>query len=162
VQAADAAAGAPPALLRAAARRYNPRVGDAQGDRERAGDPPPGGALLVVLRSPGWEARFEATALAVTAAALGDRVVVALFGDALRAFAAGRFDDGAPASGSPVGSLSRMLDEGRQGLGLEVVACETAIRVAGLDPAAVGPALDAVRSLPEIWQHARRGRVLAL
>ena len=124
--------------------------------------PVPRSALLVVLRSADWEARFEATALAVTAAALGDRVVVALFGEALRAFAAGRFDGGVPEWGSPVGSLAAMLDEGRRGLGLEVVACETAIRAAGLDPAAVRPALDAVRSLPEIWQHARGGRVLAL
>jgi len=142
-------------------------VGEAPESGASAGGParepgPAVGALLVVLRSPGWDARFEATALAVTAASLGERVVVALFGGALREFAEGRFDDGAPASGSPVGPLSRMLDEGRRGLGVEVVACETAIRAAGLEPAAVRPVLDAIRSLPEIWQHARGGRVLAV
>jgi peroxiredoxin family protein len=117
-----------------------------------------GSPVLILLRSSDWESRFEATTLAVTAAALGDRVLVALFGQALRAWVEGRFDEGAPSAAAPVGSLSRALDEGRRDLGVELVACETAIRVAGLEPEAVRPTLDAVRSLPQIWQHG--GRVL--
>ena len=116
--------------------------------------------MLILLRSADWESRFEATTLAVTAAALGDRVQLALFGAALRAWVEGRFDEGEPPGGAAVGSLAAVLGQGRRELGVELVACETAIRVAGLDPEAVRPALDAVRSLPEIWQHG--GRVLAL
>jgi len=116
--------------------------------------------VLVLLYSADWDSRAQAATVAVTAAALGDRVVIALFGGALRAWVEGRFDDGAPAGALPMGSLAGMLDGGRRDLGVEVVACETAIRVAGLDPDAVRPRLDAVRGLPELWHQSAGGRVL--
>jgi len=118
-----------------------------------------GSPVLILLRSADWESRFEATTLAVTAAALGDRVQIALFGEALRAWIAGRFDEGAPGGAASLGSLAEALEEGRRDLGVEVVACDTAIRVAGLEVEAVRPRVDAVRSLPQIWQQG--GRVLA-
>jgi peroxiredoxin family protein len=119
--------------------------------------------VLVLLRSPDWGSRHQATALALTAAAFGHRVVVALSGAALRAWVEGRFDEGAPAAaaGARVGSLRGMLDEGRRELELEVVACETEVRLAGLDPEAARRALDALRSLPEQWRGAVEGRVVA-
>ena len=95
--------------------------------------------LLVLLRASDWGTRHQAVGLALTAAAFGHRVVVALSGEALRA----------------------MLDEGRRDLGVEVVACETEVRLAGLEPEAARRTLDALRSLPEQWRGAVEGRVLA-
>ena len=119
--------------------------------------------LLVLLRASDWGARRQAVVLALTAAAFGHRVVVALSGEALRAWVEGGFDDGAPAAaaGARVGSLRGMLDEGRRDLELEVVACETEVRLAGLTPEAARRTLDGLRSLPEQWRGAVEGRVLA-
>jgi hypothetical protein len=101
--------------------------------------------------------------VALTAAAFGHPVVLALAGASLRAWVDGRFDEGAPASGAAarVGSLRAMLDEGRRDLGIEVVACDTEIALAGLDLEAARASLDAVRSLPEQWRGAAGGHVLA-
>jgi peroxiredoxin family protein len=119
--------------------------------------------VLVLLRSGDWGSRHQAVILAVTAAAMGDRVLVALSGPALRAWVEGRFDEGAPpeAAEARVGSLAGMLAEGRQGLGVRVVACATELQVAGLDPDRARAALDGLRSLPEQWSHASGGRVVA-
>jgi hypothetical protein len=119
--------------------------------------------LLVLLRASDWGSRHQAAGLALTAAAFGHRVVVALAGDALRAWVEGGFDDGAPATATAarVGSLRGLLEEGRRDLGLEVVACETEVRLAGLEPEGARRALDALRSLPEQWRGAVEGRVVA-
>lgn len=119
------------------------------------------GAVVIFLRSGGWEARWEAVSIALTAAALGERVHLALFAEPLRGFATGTFDDGAPAEASALGDpLSVSLGEGRSALGVQVVACETAVRLAGLDPARVVPPLDALVSLPALWKLADGGRLL--
>jgi peroxiredoxin family protein len=122
------------------------------------------GALLVLLHRAGWPDRYQAVTLAVTAAALGERVTVALFFDALRAWVDGRFDDGAPpeAARARVAPLRETLDEARRELGLEVVACDTAVRLAGLDPAALGGAVDRIVTLPALWKLAREGRQISI
>jgi hypothetical protein len=91
-------------------------------------------------------------------------VVVALFDEALRSWVEGRFDEGATPAGrqAGMGSLSALVDEGRRDLGLEVVACDTAIRLGGIDPGEARRRLDGVRSLPELWRGAAGGRILAL
>jgi hypothetical protein len=118
---------------------------------------------LILLGGSGWDARRRAVFLALTAAAFGHPVVVALSGEPLRAWVEGRFDEGAPAGAlqARVGSLSASLEEGRRDLGVEVVACDTELRLAGLDPGTARAALDAVRSLPEQWRGAAEGHVLA-
>jgi hypothetical protein len=118
---------------------------------------------LILLGGDGWNARRRAVSLALTAAAFGHAVVVALSGEPLRAWVGGRFDEGAPAEaeGARVGSLASMLEEGRRDLGVEVVACDTELRLAGLEPEAARASLDAVRSLPEQWRTAAEGHVLA-
>ncbi len=123
-----------------------------------------GSGLLLLLRAGDWAARAHAVTLALTAAALGDRVVVALFDEALRSWVEGRFDEGATPAGrqAGMGSLSALVDEGRRDLGLEVVACDTAIRLGGIDPGEARRRLDGVRSLPELWRGAAGGRILAL
>ncbi len=120
-------------------------------------------ACLILLDGASWDARRRAVSVALTAGAFGHPVVVALSGEPLRAWVEGRFDAGAPATadGARVGSLAAMLAEGRRDLGVEVVACETELRLAGIDPAVARPALDAVRSLPDQWRVAGQGHVLA-
>ncbi len=129
------------------------------GQRRRTGRP-----LVILLRSADWAARYQAVTLALTAAALGDPVYLALFFGALAAWVEGRFDDGAPpqAAGARVGSLRVSLEEGRRELGLEVVACDTAVRLAGLDPARTAASLDRVVGLPELWRIARAGQAVAI
>lgn len=102
--------------------------------------------------------------LALTAAAAGDPVHLALFFDALTAWVEGRFDEGAPplAAAAKVGSLREALEEGRRELGLRIVACDTAVRLAGIDPVRATAALDRVMGLPELWSIARAGQALAI
>ena len=122
------------------------------------------GALLVLLHRGAWADRYQAVTLAVTAAALGDRVTVALFFEPLRLWVEGRFDEGAPpaAATARVASLRETLDEARRELGLEVVACDTAVRLVGLDPAALPGALDRVVTLPQLWAEGRDGRQVVI
>jgi peroxiredoxin family protein len=117
--------------------------------------------VVIFLRSGEWDARWTAVSIALTAAALGQSVHLALFGEALRAYASGRFDEGAPPDASIVGDpLSVSIQEARAALDLKIVACETAVRLAGLDPARVVPPLDALVSLPALWRLSQGGRLL--
>lgn len=118
---------------------------------------------MIFLLAAGWQARWTAVSLALTAAACGDPVRLALFGDALRAFADGRFDEGAPpeAAGARVGSLAGMLEEGRRDLDLQLVACDTAVRLAGVLPEEAAARLR-VTTLPALWAEARQGRLVVL
>lgn len=120
------------------------------------------GALVLFVHRGAWEDRYQAATLAVTAAALGERVLVVLFFEPLRLWVDGRFDEGAPpeATSARVASLRETLEEARRELGLEVVACDTAVRLVGLDPAALGGVLDRVTTLPQLWQTAKDGRAL--
>jgi peroxiredoxin family protein len=122
------------------------------------------GPLVVLLHRAGWPDRYQAATLAVTAAALGDRVTVALFFDALRLWVEDRFDEGAPpeASAARVAPLRQSLEEARRELGLEVVACDTAVRLAGLDPGAIRGVVDRIVTLPALWSLARDGRQLSI
>ncbi len=122
------------------------------------------GPLVLFVQRGSWADRYQAVTLAVTAAALGDRVVVALFFDALRLWVQGRFDEGAPpdAAEARVAGLAGMLSEARRELELEVVACDTAVRLAGLDPEAVRTSLDRIASLPSLWKEAREGRLVVV
>jgi hypothetical protein len=117
---------------------------------------------LILLSGVGWDGRRRAVSVALTAAAFGHPVVVALCGEPLRAWVGGHFDDGAPpeAAGTRVGSLTAMLEEGRRDLGVELVACDTELRMVGIDPEEARPSLDAIRSLPEQWRAAAEGHVL--
>ncbi len=121
-------------------------------------------SLVVFLQGAAWEDRYQAVTLAVTAAALGESVVVALFFDALRRWVDGRFDEGAPesAAGARVASLRESIEEARRDLGLEVVACDTAVRLAGLDPGTASPSLDRIASLPSLWKKARDGQAIVV
>jgi peroxiredoxin family protein len=122
------------------------------------------GPLVLFLQKGSWEDRYQGVTLAVTAAAFGDAVIVALFFEPLRLWVAGRFDEGAPpeAAAAHVLGLAESLGEARRALGVEIVACDTAVRLAGLDPAALGTAIDRVASLPALWKAARDGRLVVI
>ncbi len=120
--------------------------------------------LVILLHRAAWADRYQAVTLAVTAAALGDRVTLALFFDPLRLWVEGRFDEGAPAEAEQVrvAPLRETLDEARRELGLEVVACDTAVRLAGLEPDVIRPSVDGVVSLPSLWKLAREGGQISI
>jgi peroxiredoxin family protein len=120
--------------------------------------------LVIFLHAESWEARYQATTLAVTAAALGDAVTVALFFGPLKLWAEGRFDEGAPpqAAAARVAGLRETLEEARRDLGLRVVACDTAVRLASLEPDRVRSVLDEITTLPALWRTAQGGRVLSI
>jgi peroxiredoxin family protein len=120
-------------------------------------------SLVIFLSGRGWPERYQAVMLAVTAASLGDAVTVVLAFEPLRAFVEGRFEEGAPATvaGARVPPLAATLEEARRELGLRVVACETAVRLAGLEPEAVRARLDGLEPLPSLWRLAQQGRALS-
>jgi len=122
------------------------------------------GRLVLLLQHGAWADRYQATTLAVTAAAMGEPVTVALFFEPLRLWVEGRFDEGAPAEAAAarVAPLRETLEEARRELGLELVACDTAVRLVGLDPAAIGSRLDGIVTLPALWKAARAGRQLLI
>jgi peroxiredoxin family protein len=120
--------------------------------------------VVLFLHRGAWADRYQATTLAVTAAALGDAVTVALFFEPLRLWVEARFDEGAPAEAAAahVASLGATLEEARRDLGLRVVACDTAVRLAGLAPEAVRARVDAIETLPALWRAAQGGRALVI
>ena len=122
------------------------------------------GPVVIFLSGGAWAQRHQAVALALTAAAFGDPVHLALSADALAAWLGGRFDEGAPPTAAParVASLRAMLDEGRRDLGVRVVACDTEVRLAGFSPGEAAASLDGMVGLPELWRLARAGRAIAL
>ena len=121
------------------------------------------GSLVVFLSGAGWPARYQAITVAVTAASLGDEVTLVLSAEPLRALVLGRLDEGAPATATEarIPPLSETLGEARRELGLRAVACETAIRLAGLEVDAARAALDELEPLPSQWRRAQAGRALA-
>lgn len=120
--------------------------------------------LVVFLHRGTWEDRYQAVTLAVTAAAFGEPVTLALFFEPLRQWVDGRFDEGAPpeAAAARVVPLREALDEARRELGLRVVACDTAVRLAGYLPEQVHDRLDGIDTLTALWRAAREGRGLTL
>jgi peroxiredoxin family protein len=122
------------------------------------------GPLVLFVQRGAWADRYQAVTLAVTAAALGDRVTVALFFEPLRLWVEGRFDEGAPpeAARARVAGLAETLGEARRELGLEIVACDTAVRLAGLDPEAIGSSLDRITTLPSLWKDGREGQLVVI
>jgi peroxiredoxin family protein len=122
------------------------------------------GPLVVYAHRGTWADRYQAVTLAVTAAALGDRVTLALFFEPLRLWVEDRFDEGAPdeARAARATPLRASLEEARRELGLEVVACDTAVRLVGLDPGALGGTIDRVVTLPQLWKAAQEGALVVI
>ncbi len=128
------------------------------------------GRVVFFLSSGGYEPAWQAASLALTAAAMGDEVVVVLGFGALRAAAAGKL--GAPLSAEDAASQERaaainaaspekMLAEARA-LGAKVLACDTTARLCGLDGEALEreKRVDEVLGLASIWRLTQGARTL--
>lgn len=120
------------------------------------------GRCVFFLTSAGFEAAWQATSTALTAAAMGDEVLFVASFDALRALAAGTFGEptsevervtAARATTVNAATPMAMLREARS-LGARILACDTTVRLCGLDSAALeqGGAVDEVMGLPSIWR----------
>ncbi|HEX2163457.1 MAG TPA: hypothetical protein VHM02_05870 [Thermoanaerobaculia bacterium] len=137
-----------------------------------SGDPPPAPApLLVLAHDDAWRARFQVSSLAASAVAAGQEVAVALFFDALAAWAAGRWDAPQPAPPVPpdrldalgLPPLSSLLAVGREQGRLRLYACSASVRILGLDPAAVQAKVDAIVGWPTFHRLIRQAeRVVTL
>ncbi len=123
------------------------------------------------LSSGGYELAWQCTSLALTAAAMGDDVVLVFGFDALRDLARDSFgkpltererSSSTRAEGINAPTPARMLNEARS-LGARVLACDTTVRLCGLVPADLETAgkVDEVMGLPQIWSLARDARVLS-
>jgi peroxiredoxin family protein len=122
--------------------------------------------LLILLHSPGFERLYQAASIALTAGSMGDQVTVAPFFGGLLTMA-GRL----PYSDDPVAVRSQalglpdprhMLCDGRKAAGVRMVACDTAIRLAGLDIDVVRPLFDEILGLATLWRQAEGAQILYL
>lgn len=129
------------------------------------------GRSVFFVSSAGFEPAWQAASLGVTAAALGDEVVFVFGFGALRALAAGRFGEccdevevATAARAEQLGAATpqRLLSEARA-LGARCLACDTTVRLCGLEPGALtaSGALDEVLGLSRLWQLTAGARVLS-
>jgi peroxiredoxin family protein len=118
----------------------------------------------------GYESAWQAVSIGITAVAMGDEVTFVFAFGALRALASGTFGDpqteeeheeATRATGLGASSPATLLTEARS-LGARVVACDTTVRVCGLNPSQVELAriVDEVLGLPQIWRLTADARVL--
>jgi peroxiredoxin family protein len=127
--------------------------------------------LLILAHGGSWEMRFQVSSLAASAAAVGERVEVALFFAALEAWATGgwdRLDPSPPLTAERLDSLampplSGLLTAGRAEGRIRLFACSASLRLLGLEAAAVQSVVDAILG----WQSfarmtAEAGRVVTL
>lgn len=120
--------------------------------------------VFLQLHGETFARRYQVASQAITSAAAGDDVTVVLWFDALRRFCEGSFDEPLLGEDTQVAERhaalglpppSAMLQEARS-LGARVVACETGVRLAGIDPAVARQCVDAIPGLQEILAEARR------
>jgi predicted peroxiredoxin len=114
--------------------------------------------VVLHLQGESFARRYQVASQALVAAASGDEVRVVLWFDALARWARGAFDEPLPGEDGEVARRhaalnlpppSRMLAEARA-LGARLWACETGVRLAGLEPAAAREMVDGVPGLQEI------------
>lgn len=108
--------------------------------------------------------------MGVTAAAMGDEVLVVFAFDALRQWVRGSFGqphtekelaESARAEGLGLPTPKQMLEEART-LGARFVACDSTVKLCGLDPDDLSRVLDEVMGLASIWRLTDGARVLTL
>lgn len=110
------------------------------------------------LHGESFARRYQVASQAIVAAASGDEVRVVLWFDALARWVRGGFDEPLAGEDAEVARRhaalglpppSRMLAEARE-LGARLWACETGVRLAGIEPADARAALDDVPGLQEL------------
>jgi predicted peroxiredoxin len=127
--------------------------------------------LLVLAHGDAWEARFQVTSLAASAAAAGQRVDVALFFAALGAWVGERWDAAEPAGAVPAERLAEldlppltaMLAPGRADGRIRLLACSASARILGLATADVQAKVDVIAGWPTFQRLVRAaGSVVTL
>lgn len=125
--------------------------------------PMPQRKIVLHLHGESFARRYQVVSHAITAAAAGDDVLVVLWFDGLVRWVRGGFDDPLAGEDAAVAQRHRalglpppaqMLEEARL-LGARLAACETAVRLAGLDAAEVRGRVDALPGLQELLAAAR-------
>jgi peroxiredoxin family protein len=128
------------------------------------------GRVVFFAQRGSYEPAHQLASMAVTAAAMGDEVVVVFAFEALRLLCQKGF--GKPATDKEVAENARgdglgvpvpsqMLQEARK-LGARLVACDTTVKLCGLTEQAVNGVLDEVMGLASIWRLTQGARVLTL
>ena len=127
--------------------------------------------LLILAQDDAWRARFQVSSLAASAVAAGQEVAIALFFDALAAWAAGRWDLPEPRPPVPLDRLealdlpplSSLLAAGRDKGLLRLYACSASVRILGLDAAHLQDEVDAIVGWPTFHRLIRQAeRVVTL
>ncbi len=120
--------------------------------------------LLILLHRPGFEAIHQAASIALTAGSCGDHVTVAPFyGGLLTLLGKLSYDDEPAAVRARAFSLPdprHMLREGRHAAGVRLVACESAIRLAGLAVEDVRPIFDEILGFAGLWRGCTGAQIL--
>jgi peroxiredoxin family protein len=126
------------------------------------------GRVFFFMQRATFEPAFQAASMGITAAAMGDEVYFVFAFEALRQLARGGF--GLPATETEsaeceraealgVPSPAKMLEEVR-GLGAKLLACDTTVRLSGLDAKALEGTLDEVLGLASLWRLTAGARTL--
>lgn len=120
--------------------------------------------VVIFLERDAFEPAWLAASLALSAQAAGDAVTVVLSFGALTAWADSRLgtdDSAARRRGEALGAADpmRLLTEARA-LGAKLVACETVVKLSGLDPDRARSRLDEVTGLQRIWKLTEGARLL--
>src|SRR5947208_2730650 len=119
-----------------------------------------GGRVVIFLQHATYEPAFQASSIGITAAAMGDQVYFVFAFDALRQLVRGTYghphtereiSESARAEGLGAATPLKMLTEAR-GLGARVVACDTTVKICGLNPDELGARLDEVMGLASLWR----------
>jgi predicted peroxiredoxin len=127
--------------------------------------------LLILAQDDAWRARFQVSSLAASAVAAGQAVGIALFFDALAAWAAGRWDAPEPMPPVPLDRLealdlpplSSLLAAGRDKGLLRLYACSASVRILGLDATHLQDRVDAIVGWPTFHRLIRQAeRVVTL
>ncbi|WP_373048027.1 hypothetical protein [Vulgatibacter sp.] len=120
-------------------------------------------SIVLHLHGESFARRYQVASHAITAAAAGDAVLVVFWFDALARLAAGTFDEPLQGEDEAVAARHRalglpppaeMLAEARL-LGARFAACETGVRLAGVDPSRARELVDEVPGLQELLSRAR-------
>jgi peroxiredoxin family protein len=127
------------------------------------------GRVVLFVQRGSFEPAYQVATIAITAAAMGDEVIVVFAFEALRQLARGAFghaltdkeqSEWARAEGLNVLAPSKMLAEARS-LGVRLVACDTTAKLCGLGANELSSVLDEVMGLPSIWRFTQGARVLS-
>jgi peroxiredoxin family protein len=120
--------------------------------------------VLICLDRAGFEPIYQVASFALTAGSTGDDVTVAAFFSGLLTLVGKIPYNDDPAAVRAVGlglpDPRHMLGEGRKAAGVRVVACDTAVRLAGLDNTAVLPYVDEIIGLATLWKRAEGAQII--